>query len=97
MPEYVTINGHKAVVEKGSAQNHGRKIVVWHEGGKTHSMNYARAKYLSEHPGKHLSKNQDVDHKDNNKDHDSKSNYQVLSHGKNVGKENKHRAKKKGK
>ena len=44
-----------------------------------------------------LSRDTDVDHKDNGgrKGHDSQSNLQAMSHSKNVGKENKRRAKKK--
>ena len=84
-------------VYKGSAQNGGREIIVKHykKNGKWHttSQNAARAKYEAEH-GK-LDRDTDVDHKDNNKSNNSKGNLQAMSHGKNVGKENKHRAKKK--
>ena len=38
-----------------------------------------------------------VDHKDNNKNNDSKGNLRAMSHGKNVGKENKRRAGKRSK
>lgn len=82
---------------KGSDQNGGRPIYVYKKkvNGKwvTTSKNKARADYESKH-GK-LDKKTDVDHKDNNKKNDSSSNLQAMSHGKNVGKENKHRAKKK--
>ena len=83
---------------KGSKQNGGRKIVVSHykdSSGKwrTTSKNAARAKYEKKH-GK-LSKDTDVDHKDNNKNNDSSSNLRALSHSKNVGKENKRRVGKK--
>lgn len=86
-------------VYKGSKQNGGREIIVEHykdSKGKWHttSKNAARAKYEKEH-GK-LDRDTDVDHKDNNKKNNSSSNLQAMSHKKNVGKENKHRAHKKG-
>lgn len=85
-------------VYKGSKQNGGREIIVEHykdKSGKWHttSKNAARAEYEKTH-GK-LSKNTDVDHKDNNKSNNSKGNLQAMSHSKNVAKENKHRAGKK--
>jgi len=87
----------KGKVYKGSKQNGGRKIVVIHykdSSGtwRTTSKNAARHKYEKKH-GK-LSKDTDVDHKDNNKDNDSGSNLRAMSHSKNVGKENKRRSKK---
>ena len=94
----------KKVVAKGksytgSKQNGGRKIVVEHykENGKwkTTSRNAARHEYEKKH-GK-LPRGTDVDHVDNNKDNDSSGNLRALSHGKNVGKENKRRAGKKTK
>lgn len=83
---------------KGSKQNGGRKIVVIHykdSSGKwrTTSKNAARHKYEKKN-GK-LSKDTDVDHKDNNKNNDSKGNLRAISHSKNVGKENKRRVGKK--
>lgn len=82
---------------KGSAANGGRKIIVEHykKDGVWHttSKNAAKAKYEKKH-GK-LPKGTDVDHKDNNKNNDSKGNLRALSHGKNVGKENKRRVEKK--
>jgi len=93
----------KKVVAKGktytgSKQNGGRKIVVIHykdSSGKwrTTSKNAARHKYEKKH-GK-LSRDTDVDHKDNNKNNDSGSNLRAMSHGKNVGKENKRRSRRK--
>jgi len=84
---------------KGSDQNGGRPIYVYKKkvDGKwvTTSKNKARADYEAKN-GK-LSKDTDVDHKDNNKKNDSKGNLQAMKHSKNVAKENKHRAKKKGK
>lgn len=83
-------------VQKGSKQNGGRKIVVFHrknpKSGKweTTSKNAARVEYEDKH-GK-LSKDTDVDHKDNNKDNDSSGNLRAMSHGDNVAKENAHRA-----
>jgi len=82
---------------KGSKQNDGRPIYVYKEkkNGKwtTTSTNKARADY-QEKTGKKLSKKVDVDHKDNNKKNDSKSNLRAMPKSKNVGKENKRRAKK---
>jgi hypothetical protein len=85
---------------KGSAQNGGRKIYVYKtkqaDGTwKTTSKNKARADYEGKH-GK-LSKDTDVDHKDNGgrKGHDGMKNLQAMSHSKNVAKENKRRAGKK--
>lgn len=85
---------------KGSKANGGRPIYVFKTKGKdgkwhTTSSNKARVDYEDKH-GK-LSKDTDVDHKDNGgrKGHDSQSNLQAMSHSKNVGKENKRRAKKK--
>jgi hypothetical protein len=83
---------------KGSKANGGRPIYVYKKKvakGKwvTTSKNKARADYESTN-GK-LSKNTDVDHKDNNKNNDSKGNLRAISHSKNVGKENKRRVGKK--
>jgi hypothetical protein len=82
---------------KGSEQNGGRPIYVWKtktkDGWKTESKNKARAEYESKN-GK-LPKNKEVDHKDNNKNNDSKSNLRVMNKSDNVGKENKRRAGKK--
>lgn len=84
---------------KGSDANGGRPIYVYKKkvGGKwvTTSKNKARADYESKN-GK-LSRDTDVDHKDNNKKNDSKGNLRALSHSKNVGKENKRRSGKKAK
>lgn len=82
---------------KGSKQNSGRAIYVYKEkdskgNWKTTSKNKARADYESKN-GK-LPRKTDVDHKDNNKNNDSKSNLRAISKSKNVGKENKRRAKK---
>ena len=84
---------------KGSKENGGRPIYVYKtkdpKTGKwvTTSKNKARADYESKN-GK-LPKTTDVDHKDNNKKNDSKSNLRAMSHGKNVAKENKRRVGKK--
>jgi hypothetical protein len=87
---------------KGSKANGGRPIYVYKTKGKdgkwhTTSKNKARADYEGKH-GK-LSKDTDVDHKDNGgrKGHDSMKNLQAMSHSKNVAKENKRRAGKKKK
>lgn len=81
---------------KGSEQNGGRPIYVTKQKQsdgtwKTTSQNKARADYESKN-GK-LPKKTDVDHKDNNKKNDSKSNLQAMSHSKNVAKENSRRKK----
>jgi hypothetical protein len=82
---------------KGSDANGGRPIYVYKKkvDGKwvTTSQNKARADFESAN-GK-LSKKVDVDHKDNNKKNDAKSNLRALPHGKNTAKENKRRAGKK--
>lgn len=84
---------------KGSKENGGRPIYVYKtkdpKTGKwvTTSKNKARADYESKN-GK-LPKTTDVDHKDNNKNNDSKGNLRAMSHGKNVAKENKRRVGKK--
>ena len=84
---------------KGSAQNGGRPIYVYKKkvNGKwvTTSKNKARADYEKDH-GK-LSRDTDVDHKNNNHNDDRKSNLHPLKHGKNTAKENKRRAHKKAK
>lgn len=84
---------------KGSKENGGRPIYVYKTKGKdgkwhTTSKNKARADYET-NTGRKLSKDTDVDHKDNNKKNDSKGNLRAMSHSKNVGKENKRRAGKK--
>jgi hypothetical protein len=86
---------------KGSKENGGRKIYVIKRKKKdgttvTTSTNKARLDYEKK-TGKKLKRTQDVDHKDNGgrAGHDGMKNLQVMSHGKNVGKENKRRAKKK--
>lgn len=85
---------------KGSKANGGRPIYVYKTKGKdgkwhTTSKNKARADYEDKH-GK-LSRDTDVDHKDNGgrKGHDGLKNLQAMSHSKNVAKENKRRAGKK--
>jgi hypothetical protein len=85
---------------KGSKENGGRPIMVgkvkrdghW----ETVSKNAARKEYEDAHHTT-LSKDTDVDHKDNGgrKGHDALSNLQAMSHSKNVAKENKRRAHKK--
>ena len=81
---------------KGSKQNGGRSIVVKYDpkSQKTTSTNAARDKKEKE-LGRKLSKNEHVDHKDNNHSNDSKGNLRALKHGKNTAKENKRRAGKK--
>lgn len=82
---------------KGSEANGGRPIYVFKKkvDGKwvTTSKNKARVEYEDKH-GK-LSRDTDVDHKDNNHSNDKKSNLRPLKHGKNTAKENKRRAGKK--
>lgn len=78
---------------RGSKQNGGRPIYVIRKAdGSTTSTNKARKDYEDSHNTK-LSKKTHVDHKDNNKNNDSKSNLQAMSAKKNIGKENKRRAK----
>ena len=78
---------------KGSKQNDGRKIyVVRKPDGSTTSTNKARADY-ERSSGKKLSKDTHVDHRDNNKNNDSKKNLRAVSRKENIGKENKRRAK----
>jgi hypothetical protein len=86
---------------KGSKQNGGRPIYVIKRKKKdgtteTTSTNKARLDYKKA-TGKKLKRNQEVDHKDNKgrKGNDKISNLRVLSKKKNVGLENKRRAKKK--
>lgn len=84
---------------KGSDQNGGRPIYVFKKkkDGKTvtTSSNKARVDYKKA-TGKKLKRNQEVDHKDNKgrAGSDGLNNLQVISKKKNVGKENKRRAKK---
>ncbi len=78
---------------KGSAQNGGRPImVVKKKDGSSTSTNAARYKYEKKN-GK-LPRHMDVDHKDNGgrDGRDGMRNLGVMSHSKNVGKENKRRA-----
>jgi hypothetical protein len=84
---------------KGSKQNGGRKIYVIKRKKKdgtteTTSTNKARLDYKKA-TGKKLKRDQEVDHKDNGgrKGNDKISNLRVLSKKKNVGLENKRRAK----
>ena len=86
---------------KGSKQNGGRPIYVIKRKKKdgtteTTSTNKARLDYKKK-TGKKLSRKQDVDHKDNGgrAGRDGIKNLQVMSHGKNVAKENKRRTKRK--
>ena len=83
---------------KGSKENGGRPIYVYKTKGAdgkwhTTSKNKARADYESKN-GK-LSRDTHVDHKDNNKNNDSKGNLRAISRSKNTAKENKRRAGKK--
>lgn len=80
---------------KGSAANGGRPImVVKRKDGSATSTNAARYKYEKRH-GK-LPRNMEVDHKDNGgrAGRDGLKNLRVVSKSKNVGMENKRRAKK---
>jgi len=84
---------------KGSDKNGGRPIYVFKTKGKdgkwkTTSSDKARVDHETR-TGKKLRKDQEVDHKDNNKSNDSKGNLRVISKSKNVAKENKRRAGKK--
>lgn len=84
---------------KGSEKNGGRKIYVIKRKKKdgtteTTSTNKARLDYKKA-TGKKLTRNQEVDHIDNGgrKGNDKISNLRVLTKKKNVGLENKRRAK----
>lgn len=83
---------------KGSAQNGGRPIYVFKRKKKdgttvTTSSNKARVDY-EKATGRTLPRTTDVDHKDNGgrAGRDGIGNLQAMSHGRNVGKENKRRA-----
>jgi hypothetical protein len=85
---------------KGSKANGGRPIYVFKRKKKdgtvaTTSSNKARVDY-EESTGKTLPRKTDVDHKNGGgrEGRDSLGNLQPMSHSKNVGKENKRRAKK---
>jgi len=97
MPAKVPVGSKKKFGPyKGSSQNDGRPIYVTKKKQKdgtwkTTSQNKARADYESAN-GK-LPKKTDVDHKDNNKNNDSKGNLRAISHSKNVAKENVRRKK----
>ena len=85
---------------KGSKANGGRPIYVIKRKKKdgstaTTSTNKARKDY-EDSTGKTLPRSTDVDHKDNRgrSGSDDINNLQTMSHSKNVGKENKRRAKK---
>ena len=86
---------------KGSKQNGGRPIYVFKRKKKdgttvTTSSNKARVEYERD-TGKTLSRDTDVDHKDNGgrAGKDGRGNLQAMSHSDNVAKENKRRAGKK--
>lgn len=83
---------------KGSEDNGGRPLYVWRvkteTGWKTETKNKAREDYEKK-TGRKLSKDVDVDHKNNNHSDDRSSNLRPLKHGKNTAKENKRRAGKK--
>ena len=74
----------------------GRKkmTIVDDQTGKHTSTNAARYK-KEKQLGRTLSKDEHVDHKDNNKHNGSTGNLQVMSASKNIGKGNQHRKKKK--
>ena len=80
---------------KGSKQNGGRSIVVkyYPKSQTTTTSNAARHKKENS-LGRKLSKNEHVDHKDNNKHNESSSNLKVMSASKNIGKGNQNRKKK---
>jgi HNH endonuclease len=80
---------------EGSKANGGRPIYVYKtkqaDGTwKTTSKNKARADYEAKNGP--LPKTTHVDHKDNNKKNDAKSNLRAISRKANIGKENKRRA-----
>ena len=96
MPKHVPVGTRRKFGPyKGSAEHDGRPIYVWKikakDGWKTESSDKARVDYEDSHHTK-LSKDTDVDHKDDDKRHDALSNLQAMSHSANVAKENKRRA-----
>ncbi len=78
---------------KGSDKNGGREIYTTYDPktGKHGSVDAARVDYQKSHGGKEVSKNKEVDHKDNNKSHGGKGNLQLMSKSDNVAKGNKNR------
>jgi hypothetical protein len=80
---------------KGSKANGGRSIVVHYDpkSQSTTSQNAARHK-KEKSLGRKLSKNEHVDHTDNNHKNESASNLKVMSAKKNIGKGNQNRKKK---
>lgn len=81
---------------KGSDKNGGREIYTYkvkQKDGSWKSTSSDKARVDYEDKNGKLPKDVDVDHKDNNKDNDSKGNLRAMSHKTNVAKENKRRAK----
>ena len=80
---------------KGSKKNGGREIYTTYDPktGKHGSVDAARVDYQKSHGGKEVSKNKEVDHKDNKKSNGNTSNLQLMSKSDNVAKGNKHRSK----
>lgn len=82
---------------KGSDKNGGREIYTYkvkQKDGTWKSTSSDKARVDYEDRNGKLPRDVDVDHKDNNKDNDSKGNLKAMSHKNNVAKENKHRSKK---
>jgi hypothetical protein len=87
-------NGKKSYLlgpYKGSKENGGREIYVRKTkgpDGKWHTTSTNRARQDLKNSGRKVSKDQDVDHKDNNKNNNSASNLQAMAKSKNVAKGN---------
>src|SRR5687767_8198058 len=75
------------------SEKDGRKrITIYEDDGTTHSMQYC--KYLMECKlGRKLTKDETVDHIDDDKTNDDINNLQILSRADNTAKENRRRAK----
>jgi len=79
---------------EGSKKNGGRKIyVIRKSDGSTTSTDKARMDY-EKSSGKKLPKDTHVDHKDNNKNNDSKGNLRAIPASSNIAKGNQNRKKK---
>jgi hypothetical protein len=80
---------------KGSKKNGGRKTVAIYDPKTQKVSSTDAARYKKEKSlGRKLSKDEHVDHKDNNRHNDSASNLKVMSASKNIAKGNKNRKKK---
>lgn len=70
---------------KGKGKPRRYVIVLWGSGRDVPRKSMAYARWLMEcHLGRELTKEETVDHRDDDTLHDEVSNYQILSHGDNV-------------